>query len=149
MQDLLKQGRLKKTETSDLYDFAEKRGIEIINIDLPQIQSVSAMSQSGKCYIGMDPLQMQTQSKEKVHLAHEIGHCEKGAFYNPYSKLDIRAKHEYSANKWAVKRLVPKTDLVSLLKKGYEKWELAEYFDVTEDFINLAIRMYFEYGISV
>ena len=46
-----------------------------------------------------------------------------------------------------MKKLVPKTELVRLLKKGLARWELAEHFEVTEDFINLAIRMYFEYGI--
>ena len=107
------------------------------------------MSKSGKCYVGLDPIEMKTQAEENVHLAHEIGHCETGAFYNPYSNLDIREKHERTANRWAVKKLVPKSELVPLLKKGYERWELAEHFEVTEDFINLAIRMYFEYGIAV
>ena len=91
----------------------------------------------------------ETEDELAAILAHEIGHCETGAFYNPYSNLDIREKHERTANRWAVKKLVPKSELVTLLKKGYERWELAEHFEVTEDFINLAIRMYFEYGIAV
>ena len=62
--------------------------------------------------------------------------------------IGIRGKHEQTANRWAVKKLVPKAELVRLLKKGFARWELAEHFEVTEDFINLAIRMYFEYGIT-
>lgn len=140
---------MKKTENNNLYDYAAEHDIAVLNVELPKNKSVSAMSNSGKCYIGLDPIEMKTQAEENVHLAHEIGHCEKSAFYNPYSKLDIREKHEQTANRWAVKKLVPKSKLVPLLKKGYERWELAEYFEVTEDFINLAIRMYFEYGIAV
>lgn len=94
-------------------------------------------------------MSLESVSEEKVKLAHELGHCETGAFYNRYSPFDLREKHERTANRWAVKKLVPKSELVTLLKKGYERWELAEHFEVTEDFINLAIRMYFEYGIAV
>lgn len=139
---------MKKTEKNDLYDYATERDISVLNVELPNNKSVSAMSKSGKCYIGLDPLEMKTKAEENVHLAHELGHCETGSFYNRYSPCDIRGKHEQTANRWAVKKLVPKTELVRLLKKGFARWELAESFEVTEDFINLAIRMYFEYGIT-
>lgn len=93
-------------------------------------------------------MKLESSEEEKVKLAHELGHCETGSFYNRYSPYDIRGKHEQTANRWAVKKLVPKSELVRLLKKGFARWELAESFEVTEDFINLAIRMYFEYGIT-
>lgn len=107
------------------------------------------MSRGGKCYIGLDPIEITTQAEENVHLAHEIGHCANGAFYNPYSNLDVREKHEQTANRWAVKKLVPKSELVALLKKGFERWELAEHFEVTEEFIVLAEHLYFEVGMAV
>ncbi len=101
------------------------------------------MSISGNCYIGIDPFQIETEAEERVHLAHEIGHCEKGAFYNPYSDLDIRAKHELKADRWAIKRLVPLDDFQNALSNGIiEKWELAERFDVTEGFIERAVEYY-------
>lgn len=137
---------MKKTKKDDLYDYATERDISVLNVDLPNNKSVSAMSKSGKCYIGIDPMKLESSEEEKVKLAHELGHCETGSFYNRYSPCDIRGKHEQTANRWAVKKLVPKTELVRLLKKGFARWELAEHFEVTEDFINLAIRMYFEYG---
>ncbi|MCM1508398.1 MAG: ImmA/IrrE family metallo-endopeptidase [Ruminococcus flavefaciens] len=134
--------------TTDLYQFADSNGIEVIHTYLPQNHSVSAMTQSGHCYIGIDPFRLKNAAEEKVHLAHEIGHCETGAFYNPYSELDIREKSEYTANRWAVKKLIPKNELIKLLKQGYEKWDIAEYFDVTEDFVKIAMYMYFDAGIQ-
>ena len=118
-------------------------GTEIICCDLPQTVSVSAMSCTGACYIGMDPFRIETTAQERVHLAHELGHCETGAFYNVHSSLDIREKQEARANVWAVSRLVPAEEFMNALCNGVvEIWELAEYFDVTEDFIRKAAEIY-------
>ncbi len=102
------------------------------------------MSGAGNCYIGMDPFRIETSSQERVHLAHELGHCETGSFYNVYSSLDIREKHENRADRWAVTRLVPVEELEYAVNNGFtEIWELAEYFGVTEDFIKKAADIYF------
>ena len=65
-----------------------------------------------------------------------------GSFYNMFSEHDIRSKHEYRADKWSVLHLVPKAEFMSLLKQGYEPWDLAEYFNVTEELINRAYYFY-------
>ena len=138
----------KLTNLSDLYALAEADSIKVDCFSLDNCQSISIQDSNGNCYIGIDPMKLESSKEEKVKLAHELGHCVTGAFYNRYSSCDIRGKHEQTANRWAVKKLVAKTELVRLLKKGLARWELAEHFEVTEDFINLAIRMYFEYGIT-
>ena len=138
----------KLTNLSDLYALAEADSIKVDCFSLDNCQSISIQDSNGNCYIGIDPMKLESSKEEKVKLAHELGHCVTGAFYNRYSSCDIRGKHEQTANRWAVKKLVPKTELVRLLKKGLARRELAEHFEVTEDFINLAIRMYFEYGIT-
>lgn len=136
------------TNLSDLYALAEADSIKVDCFSLDNCQSISIQDSNGNCYIGIDPMKLESSKEEKVKLAHELGHCVTGAFYNRYSSCDIRGKHEQTANRWAVKKLVPKAELVRLLKKGFARWELAEHFEVTEDFINLAIRMYFDYGIT-
>lgn len=115
---------------------------------MPQTVSVSAVSCTGACYIGIDPLRIDTTAQERVHLAHELGHCETGSFYNVYSSLDIREKQEKRADCWAVSRLVPEEDFINVLAAGMvEIWELAEYFDVTEDFIRKAVEIYKEKNV--
>ena len=143
MQNIFRQGRRQKTRTTELYNIASRSGTEIICCDLPQTVSVSAMSVTGACYIGMDPFRIETTAQERVHLAHELGHCETGSFYNVYSSLDIREKQERRADKWAVMHLVPEEEFLGALSKGVvEVWELAEIFDVTEDFIRKAAEIY-------
>ena len=143
MQSLLKQGRRKETRTSELYEIAEKNGTEIICRELPKTASVSVRSASGRCYVGIDPFEIETTAQERVHLAHEIGHCETLAFYNAYSPLEIREKQERKADRWAVSKLVPVRELTEALRRGIKEiWDLAEYFDVTEEFMLKAIEIH-------
>ena len=93
---------------------------------------------------------MPTLADEKVKLAHELGHCETGSFYNRYAARDIRQKYENRANKWAYKKLVPQDELAEACLQGYrEPWELAEYFGVTEFFLRNALEFYRNSSILV
>lgn len=141
-------------ELQDLYDFAQKQNIEVLKYPMQSNGSMSIMSQSGACYIGMDESVQDGSTEERVHLSHELGHCVTGSFYNIYATLDNRQKHENQADKWAIKALIPLEDLNEAVDKGYtEIWELAEYFNVTYEFMqkavcyythgNLAVNMYF------
>ena len=92
---------------------------------------------------------MPTLADEKVKLAHELGHCETGSFYNRWATCDIRRKHERRANRWAYEKLVPEDELWDAIRQGYrEPWELADYFGVTEAFLRHAIAYYrMEYDV--
>lgn len=132
-----------------LYDLAEEENIEVLAVSLPIIGAVSAMRQNGKCYIGIDPFCLETTSDECVRLAHELGHCVTGSFYNIHAACDVRAKHEYAADKWAIKKLVPEDELEEAVKHGFtESWELSEYFDVTVPFMQKAMNYYKEQALG-
>lgn len=132
---------------SELHEIAEKDGIDVTYINCPKSGSISLMTEDGSCYIGLDAEVANNEIVEKVRLAHELGHCKKGAFYNRYSKFDVISKHEYRANKWAAQKLIPYKDFVEACKQGYiETWQLAEYFNVTEDFVKTAYDIYVNMG---
>lgn len=127
-------------EINRLYSIAEKSGITVERFDLKENGSVSVKS-GQNLYVALD--NEMSGAKEKVCLAHEIGHCVTLSFYNMYSPLDIRGKHERKAQNWAIKALVPKTKLKTALKKGYDNvYSLAEYFGVTTDFMLQAVEFY-------
>lgn len=143
MRSSLQKGRRKKTKTTELYLIAEQSGTEIICFDLPQTVSVSVSTGNGSCYIGLDPFKIETTAQERVHLAHELGHCETGAFYSLHSAAQIRARCENRADRWAIKKLVPAAELLRALEGGItELWSLAEHFNVTEDFMRKALNHY-------
>lgn len=131
---------------NDLYDFAEKRDITIDILSIPENKSMSIQYRK-KCYIALNTC-FDTSADERVHLGHELGHCETGSFYVEGANKFSRIKSEVTATRWAVKKLIQKEKLIALLKQDYQNWELAEYFNVTEDFIKTAIYLYFEVGMA-
>ncbi len=128
---------------NDLYDFAEQLDITIFSFFLPNSKSL-ALEDDDNYYIGIDDERLESSKDERVHIAHELGHCVTGAFYNENSPVDNRGKCETTADRWAVKKLINKDELKKQIKRGLEIWELAEYFNVTEDFIQKAYHLYFE-----
>ena len=124
----------------DLYGIAERRGHVVVCESLTETPSFSLQTNK-RCYIAID--QRLNVQQEREALAHELGHCEYGGFYNRYSKYDIRAKAERRADKWAFAKLVPYGQLMQAVRHGItEVWELAELFDVSCEFMYRAISYY-------
>lgn len=130
-----------------LYLEAERSGITVIcGADLPKTKSVSIEFPDGEQYIGIDDSAMRTRAEERVHLAHELGHCITGAMYNLYCPIFTRQRCERIADAYAIKKLVNEEELTRVIKKrcgDISIWELSEYFDVTEDFMRKAVEYYF------
>lgn len=123
----------------ELYNLAEERDIDVDYFPMRELISVSFP----EGWIAIDVNKISDSIEEKVHLAHELGHCETGSFYDIHSKYDIRAKHENRADKWAIKKLIPRDELKEAVSCGlYEVWELAEYFEVTYQFMEKAMIYY-------
>ena len=127
-------------ETNKLYRIAEKSGISVERYPLEKNTSVS-VSFNGNMYVALD--EHITVAQERVSLAHELGHCETMSFYNIYSPLDIRAKHEKRADRWAIQKLIPKYAFIRAIKNGYDNiYSLSEHFCVTPDFMKKVIDYY-------
>ena len=130
-------------ETVELYQEARDSDIPIILLDIPKTGSMCIQSESGRCYIGMDYGILPDEADRRVHLAHELGHCKTGAFYNRWAACDVRQKHENRANKWAIRRMIPKDALDEAVAEGYtDLYSLADYFNVTVDFMEKAVCWY-------
>lgn len=130
------------TDTLSLYSVAEKNNIPVIQFNLPATESMSIQSGSG-CYIGIDYKQMKDQASERVHLAHELGHCMTGAFYCRQAVADLRQRHENRADKWAIEHLISCDQLDQAVADGHtEIWDLAELFGVSEEFMKKAVCLY-------
>ena len=130
-------------EISALYDFAAQQNIEVLTYPMHRNGSMSVMLEDGGCVIGMDESVRDGGVQERVHLSHELGHCVTGSFYNIYAAIDHRQRHENRANKWAIQALIPVEALDDAIAEGCtEIWELAERFQVTEDFVRKAVCFY-------
>lgn len=130
-------------DLSKLYQIAKDEEIEVDCFEFEKRESLSVMDDDGICYIAIDPFKLKSTDDERLKLAHELGHCITGSFYNIHATVDCRRKHENTANKWAIQNLIPVDELDAAVADGYtELWELAERFGVTEDFMKQAICLY-------
>ncbi len=126
-----------------LYEIARQQNIEVLSFPMEKNGSMSVMTDRGDCCIGMDNSVRDGGVQERVHLAHELGHCVTGSFYNIHAAVDSRRRHENRADKWALKRLVPVEDLDDAVAEGCtELWALADRFGVTESFMRKAVCYY-------
>ena len=146
---MLNSSRNEKAENDNLIAYAESKNIPVFYGNIPLTKSMS-VHHNGKSYIAIDPNLIESSADGKVKIAHELGHCETGSFYTRHSPLDVLEKHEYRADKWAAHRLIPPESLADAIKDGYtEPWQLAEKFDVTEEFIRRTIYIYQCEGVDV
>jgi len=122
-----------------LCQLADQFGIEIDYFSMRDTKSL-AMPQG---WIALDTDRIEKTIEAKICLAHEMGHIETNSFYNVHSPLDVRQKHENRANKWAIKHLITEEELDEAVANGHtEIWDLADYFDVTEDFMRKVVCLY-------
>lgn len=138
------------TELLSLYLLAEEENIMVDCYQLGKRAALSIMDRDGDCYIAIDPFRLESEMDEKVKLAHELGHCKTGSFYNQWAARDVRQKHENRADKWAVQHLVSEEALDDAVAEGHtEMWQLAEHFGVTEDFIRKVVCWYTNGNLAV
>lgn len=93
--------------------------------------------------IFLDINKVRTPIREKMAVSHEYAHYRTGSLYLIDADEVTRRKAENRAEKAQILRLIPRDDLKAALADGCRStWELAEYFNVTEDFMRRAVSYY-------
>lgn len=130
-------------ELAAIYKEIEAQDITLFTQDIG-FADAAAIEMNGRYGIFLDLSCFDSISKYKAMLAHELGHCATGCTQKVSSPLDLIEKHEYKANKWAIEQYIPFDELQTVIKHGYtERWQLAEHFDLPEQFIQKALDYYF------
>ncbi|QUH21463.1 ImmA/IrrE family metallo-endopeptidase [Alkaliphilus sp. B6464] len=123
---------------------ADEEGIEVIEMDFKG-------NAKGYCCDNVISIsnKLTTNKEKKCTLIEEISHL-KNNIGNILDQSDIRnRKQERLARTWGYEKLVGIIDLVSAYNNGVRnRYELSEYLDVTEEFIDSALKYYKEkYGL--
>lgn len=130
-------------KTIDFYQVADAAGVPVVHMALPQLGSV-AIESGGKGVIGLDDSRSMTAAEEQACVGHELGHCLYGGFYTRATPFDIAERHEVRADKWYILNAIPRRTLFSLLRRGYDAWEIAEQLNTTEEYVRRAYYYYKE-----
>ena len=133
----------------DLYNLAYDKNITVFDFRMTNLDmDAVSIKVSNTIGIFLDYKQIDTTAKEKYLLAHELGHCETGTLHKITSPFELKIKNEYRADRWAVYEIIPFNKLSDAVNNGVtEPWQLAEYFNVPEDFIYTAYKIYSNEGL--
>ena len=120
---------------SELIKFLYNDELEII--ELPMSKAIKGLYADNVIAINSN---IETHAEKICVLAEELGH-----YYTTYGDILDQSmvsnkKQEKRARKWAVDRLIRVEDLIDAFNSGVQnRAELAEFLEVTEDFIEIAL----------
>ena len=109
-------------------DEMDREGITVAECPLRSMRCLSL--QNGRI-VGINTARFDSSAEVRTALIHEDGHFASGAFYLPYSPYQLKAQAEYRADKAAVLKHIPYTELAARLRRGDTLADAAEYFCVT------------------
>lgn len=126
----------------EIYNELRASGTMLFDYDIDE-EKAATMEMNGCYAVFVDAKRIHTRAEENYLVAHEAGHVFTGTTHTVYSPLDLIEKHERKADIWAIRKLIPRCELHRAMACGYtEIWQLAEYFDVPEDFAKIAVSYY-------
>ena len=127
----------------ELYDKIEKENIILMETDTISRKAVTIKDENTKDYGIFYENNCSDTNEEFCVLAHEYGHCKSGSTHKLYSKFQLIGQHENRANRAAIYEFLPVEKIKDAFKREYfEYWEIAEYLDLPESFIIMAIEIY-------
>ena len=127
-----------------LCNYAKSQGHEIQFLNLTENKAVTI--EADRFYITLAKNISRIEEKELI--AHELGHCEYGGTYCRHSKHSLKARAEYRASKWTYYQLVPPSQILACVRRGLvTPWELADHFDVSDEFMYKVVGYYQMVGV--
>ena len=117
---------------------AEEEGLEVVSLHLQE--KIKGLYYDGVIAINKN---ISTTSEKTCVLAEELGHH----YTSVGNIIDIsntnNRKQEVKARRWAVKRLVTLKNIIKAFEAGCRNlYEIAEYMEVTEEFLKDAFATY-------
>jgi len=141
-----------KLET--LYDFASASDIDVINRNINGAKKSACMHLKPYRLIIMDHAAIESRAEETALLAEEIGHYRTGGLYiietshNTPMARNNRIKYEAQAMQWAYKHFLTQEEIEAAYKaEGPSDWPMAEYCQVTVEFLHKAIEYHRSCGV--
>lgn len=139
----------KRAVPDKLFEMAERHKIKIEYWDFsPPLEAVYLQFPDLPPIIGLAKSLLGNSRHLRCVLAEELGHHFTTAGemvpkeYYHYCQRLACSKVEYKARRWAALYLIPQKQLEFAYWQGItERWEMAEYFNVTEDVIDLRLKL--------
>lgn len=129
-------------QSDKVYQKIYENGIKLFSYNIPNYKAT--VIEIDKNYgIFMDYNKIEDSDDEFCVAAHEYGHCITGTTHSLNSDYDTISRHEYRADRQSVLEFLPVDKIKEAISKGCLKlYEIAEYVDLPEKFVYMAIQHY-------
>lgn len=124
-----------------MYDDLTELGVDVVDLKLKANVAIAFFDD----FLVIDREKCKTSTQERTVLAHETGHYLSGAFYLANSPYEVKEQSEHKALAASCEKYLPPDEIRAAMRSGYtETWQLAEYFDLEEDYIKKALHYWTE-----
>jgi len=141
------------TALEKLHQEAYDKGIDVVYYHIGEAVKAMYYSRGDIKGIALDRGAIGSAAEERVVLAEEMVHEERKLLYelgedcNLPVRIAERDRMEYKARKETIKKLLPVWKIKDCISRHItELWEMAEYLEVSEDFLKKAIEYYISKG---
>lgn len=118
---------------------ASEAGVDIIDYDFKS-SNLKGLYQDNTIALSK---RLKTNAEKKCILAEEMGHYYTTSGNILDQKKTNNRKQEYKARTWAYRKLLHPDDLIRAFSKGCRnRYEISEYLDVTEDFLEQSLNYF-------
>lgn len=124
-----------------MYDDLASLGVDVVDLKLKANSAIAFFDD----FLVIDRSKCETAAHERTVLAHEAGHYLSGAFYLAYSPYEVKEQAEHKAFSASVEKYLPVSEIRRCYKMGLtENWQLADHFNLDEDYIEKALHYWTE-----
>jgi len=134
-----------------VYNDIDKANIKIYDYHISDTKKAACVRTNSIKAIAIDKSQIKTSAEERTIITEELSHYETNSLYlieftsNTHIGRLNQIICEAKARHHTIKKLLPFKEMKEAIHNGCtEIYELAEHFEVTEDFIKSAIKYYTE-----
>lgn len=125
----------------EAYDRLEDLGVEVMVCPFARFTAMAIP----EGFLGLNPMQLRSGAQEHAMLLHEEGHFATGTFYQLDSPFALRQHQENIADRYVFETHFPPERVRAAMAAGYtEPWQLAEYFDLPQSYVEQMLRWYTE-----
>ena len=142
------------TKLDALEEYAKSIDVHIYDFHFSETKRASCVRCGSYSAVTIDRAAIETRSEERILLAEELGHYETGSLYvldamhnTPNAKINS-SKQEAKARHWAYEICLPPSSIKRAMQFCDDEYALAEYCDVTVEFLCKALEYYLTKGIE-
>ena len=126
------------------YEYCDANNVDVMAYPRLPADACTVRAHGYYCVV-LHPDTLNTSRRLRTAAIHEEGHLRTGALHKVDSPYQLVAQSEHRAEAASFQHYLPPDKIRAAMRAGYtEPWQLADYFDLEEDYIKKALHYWTE-----